>query len=167
MLKMMWGRLRRNHALEHATINLVNQRYPGVHIVGFSDPLGFSLYTSLGVEKIAPLVDQALAMLKHGHARLAVHDNCGTNIVVTALLTTLATLMGMGRRTRRPLRRFARRLPYAVVLNTLAIFAAPSAGFWIQSNVTTDPHLENVDIDSVFIDYKGWLQRIRVRTAQK
>ena len=167
MLKTMLHRLRRNHALEHATINLASRRYPGIQVIGFSGPQGFSLYTSLSVDKIAPLVREALATLKSGHAELALHDNCGTNIVVTAMLTTLATLLGMGRRTKRPLRRLVERLPYAVLLNTLALFAAPSAGHWIQSKVTTDPHLENVELGTLFADYKGGLQRIRVHTVQK
>ena len=166
MLKTILRHLRRNHALEHATINLASQRYPGIQIIGFSGPLGFSLYTELSVDKIAPLVHKALAALKSGHAQLAVHDNCGTNIVVTAMLTTMATLMGMGRRTKRPLRRLAERLPYAVLLNAIALFAAPSAGHWIQSKVTTDPQLENVKIGSLFTDYKGGFQRIRVHTVQ-
>jgi hypothetical protein len=165
MLKSMLRRLRRNHALEHATVNLVSQRYPGIQIVGFSDPLGFSLYTALSTEKIEPLVRDALASLKAGHRQLALHDNCGTNVVVTALLTTIATLLGFGKRTKRPLRRLVRRLPYAVLLNTMALFAAPSAAHWVQSNLTTDPHLENVEITGVNTDHKGGVRRIRVRTV--
>ena len=167
MLKTMLRQLRRNHALEHATINLASQRFPGTQFVGFSDPQGFSLYTALSADKVAPLVHEAIATLKAGHGQFAVHENCGTNIVVTAMLTTMATLMAMGRRTKRPLRRLVERLPYAVLLNAFALFAAPSAGHWIQSNVTTDPHLENVEIGAVFTDNKGGLRRVRVNTVQK
>jgi hypothetical protein len=166
MLKTMLSRLRHNHALEHATINLASQRYPGIQVVGFSDPMGFSLYTALSTDKIAPLVREGLTMLKAGHGQLALHDNCGTNVVVTATLTTLATLLGLGRRTKRPLRRLVRRLPYAVLLNALALFAAPSAAHWVQSKVTTDPHLEHVEIAGVITDHKGGVRRIRVRTVQ-
>lgn len=165
----MLGRLRRNHALEHATINLVSQRYPGVHIAGLSGPLGFSLYTSLSADRVVPIVREALAALKAGHAHLAIHHNCGTNIVVTATLTTLATLAGIGRHTntKRPLRRMAERLPYAVLLNTLALLVAPSAGQWMQSMVTTDPHLEGVEIGAFFTNpQRNGLQRIRVHTVQ-
>ncbi len=167
MLKTLLSRLRRNHALEHATINLASQRYPGVRIVGLSGPLGFSLYTPLSADEVVPLVREALAALKAGQAHLALHHNCGTNIVVTAMLTTLATLMGMGRRTKRPMRRMLERLPYVVLLNVIALLAAPSAGQWIQGKVTTDPHLDDVEIGSLFTDYRGGLQRIRVHTVQK
>lgn len=167
MLKTMLSHLRRNHALEHATINLSSQRYPGAKIAGMSGPLGFSLYTSLSADAVVPLVREALAALKAGQAHLAVHHNCGTNIVVTATLTTLATLMGIGKRTRRPVRRLLERLPYAVLLNTFALLAAPSAGQWVQSRLTTDPHVEGVGIGSIFTDYRGGLQRIRVHTVQK
>jgi hypothetical protein len=105
-------------------------------------------------------------MLKSGHTHLAVHKNCGTNVVVTAVLTTMATLMGLGRRTRRPIRRLVRRLPYAILLNAVALFAAPSAGHWIQSKVTTDPNLEALEIGKISSDRKGKMQRIRVQTVQ-
>jgi hypothetical protein len=167
MLKTYLRRLQRNHALEHATINLVNQRYPGVQIIGLSDPAGFNLYTSLAVDKVAPLVGEALDRLKSGQIQLALHDNCGTNVVVTAMLTTLATLLGMGRRTKRPLRRLIERLPYAILLNALALFAAPSAAYWVQSKVTTDPHLENVEIGTLHTNHKGGMQRVRVHTIQR
>jgi hypothetical protein len=167
MLKTLLSSLRRNHALEHATINLASQRYPGIQITGFSGPMGFNLFTSLPADKVIPLVREALAALKDGQTHLAVHHNCGTNIVVTAMLTTLATLMGMGRRTKRPVRRMVERLPYAVLLNALALLAAPSAGQWVQSKVTTDPHLDGVEIGSLLTDYRGGLQHIRVHTVQK
>ena len=168
MLKTLLGRLRRNHALEHATINLASQRYPGVNIIGLSGPLGFSLYTSLSADKIVSLVREALTALKAGHNHLAIHPNCGTNIVVTATLTTLATLLGLGKRTKRPVHRLVERLPYAVLLNAVALLAAPSAGQWIQSTVTTDPHLEGVEIGALFTrPHRGGLQRIRVHTVQR
>jgi len=47
-------RIRQNHALEHATIALLGQRYPRTQVVGFSGPLGFTLYTNLSVKEIYP-----------------------------------------------------------------------------------------------------------------
>ncbi len=167
MLKTLLSRLRRNHALEHATINLSSQQYPAARIAGMSGPLGFSLYTTLSADRVIPLVHEALAALKAGQGHLAVHHNCGTNIVVTATLTTLASLLGIGKLARRPVRRLLERLPYAILLNTLALLAAPSIGAWAQSQLTTDPHLEDVRIGSIVSDYRGGLQRIRVHTVQK
>ena len=167
MIEKLIRRLRRNHALEHATINLAAKRYPGVQVIGLSGIRGFTLYTSLPVDRVVPLVREALAALQAGKIQLAVHPNCGTNVVVTASLTTLATLLGMGSRTRRPVRRFVERLPYAVMLNALALMVAPSAGQWVQRKVTTDPDLDGVEIGSLFSDHHGGMQRVRVHTIQK
>lgn len=167
MIKKLISRLRRNHALEHATINLAFERYPGVQVIGLSGIRGFTLYTTLSVDRVVPLVRGALAALQAGEAQLAVHHNCGTNVVVTASLTTLATLLGMGPRTRRPVRRFVERLPYAVMLNALALLVAPSAGQWMQQKVTTDPDLDGVEIGSLFSVRHGGMQRIRVHTIHK
>ncbi|MDF1512496.1 MAG: DUF6391 domain-containing protein [Anaerolineae bacterium] len=167
MLKTLVYQLRRNHALEHATINLASQRYTDAHIAGVSDPLGFTLYTTLSADKVVPLVREALAALKAGQSHLAVHHNCGTNVIVTATLTTLATLVSLGRRTKHPVRRMVERLPYAVLLNALALLAAPSAGQWMQNKVTTDPQVEDVEIGALFTrQVRHGVQRIRVRTDQ-
>jgi hypothetical protein len=41
-------------------------------------------------------VRRALEALRSGESELAVHEHCGTNLVVTAMLTTLATMLGLG-----------------------------------------------------------------------
>lgn len=158
------NRIRRNHALEHATINLVTQHYPLAQVVGFSGPGGFTLYTSLTAEEIIPAVRQALTKLKTGEQELRVHPNCGTNLVVTAALTTLATLGGIGTNT--SWRKRLERLPQAILLNVFALMVARPVGEWVQTNITTDPNLINTEIASIFTDYQGSLRRIRVHTRQ-
>ena len=157
-------RIRRNHALEHATLNLVSDKYPHAQLVGLSGPIGFTIYTSLTAKEIVPAAMEALKRLQSGDGGLRVHHNCGTNLVVTAGLTTLATLIGIGGKTKSPLRKHLDRLPHLILLNVLALLAAPSLGEWVQANVTTDPNLDGVEIASVFTDYYSGLQRIRVHT---
>jgi hypothetical protein len=153
-----------NHALEHATINLLSRRYPKAQIVGLSGPLGFTLYSSLTAEEIIPAAREALRALRAGDVDLAVHENCGTNLVITASLTTLATLVGLGLRSRRSFRQFLERLPQAVLLNTVALVAAGPLARWVQANVTTNPDVGGVEIASFFTDYQGGLRRVRVHT---
>ena len=95
MFVKLWRHTRRNHALEHATINLLNQRYPDAHVVGLSDPFGFTIYTSLTAEEVVPATNQALSRLKAGETLLSLHQQCGTNLVVAAMLTTTASLIGL------------------------------------------------------------------------
>lgn len=156
--------VRRNHALEHATINLIAQQFPLAQVVGFSGPWGFTLYTSLTAEEIVPAVMKALQRLKAGESNLRIHANCGTNLAVTAMITVLVTLVGLGREA--TWRKRAERFPNLVLLNVLALIIARPAGEWVQANITTDPDLTNVEIASIFTDYQGSLRRIRVHTRQ-
>lgn len=166
MFRSLLSRIRRNHALEHATLNLVGKKYPGAQSIGISGPFGFTIYTTLTAKEIIPAAMDALKRLQSGEGNLRVHNNCGTNLVVTAGLTTLATLIGMKGEKRSPLRKYLDRLPHLVLLNVFALLAGPSLGEWIQANVTTDSNLTGVEIASVFTDNYSGLQRIRVRTRQ-
>lgn len=158
-------RIRRNHALEHATLNLLGKRHPGAQAMGISGPRGFTIFTSLTAEEIVPAAMEALKRLKAGEGALRVHRNCGTNTVVTATLTTLATLLGI-QGTKSSFRKSLERLPHLILLNVLALLAAPTLAEWVQGTLTTDPDVVNVEIASVFTDYYRGLQRIRVHTRQ-
>jgi len=166
MIEKLWRHVRRNHALEHATINLLSQRYPRSYAVGFSRPHGFTLYTALTAEEVIPAARDALAALKGGAAQLAVHENCGTNLVVSAALTTLATVAGMGYRQRRSFWGLVERLPQTVLLNAFALVVAMPLARWIQAHWTTDPNVSDLEIASFFTDYQGGSRRIRVHTRQ-
>jgi hypothetical protein len=158
-------RVRRNHALEHATLNLLGKQHPGAQAMGISGPRGFTIYTSLTAEEIVPAAMEALRRLKAGDGALRVHRNCGTNMVVTATLTTLATLVGI-RRTKQSFGKHLERFPHLILLNVLALLMAPTLAEWVQGTFTTDPNVANVEIASVFTDYYRGLQRIRIHTRQ-
>ena len=118
-------RIRRNHALEHATLNLLGKQHPGAQAMGISGPRGFTIYTSLTAEEVVPAAMEALRRLKAGESALRVHRNCGTNMVTTATLTTLATLLGIqGKKT--SFRQSLERLPHLILLNVLALLMAPT-----------------------------------------
>jgi hypothetical protein len=164
MLTSLVTRTRRNHALEHATLNLVARAYPNAQALGVSGPGGFTIYTSLTAEEIVPAAMEALKKLKAGEHGLRVHKNCGTNLVVTATMTASATLLGInGKATSR---QRLERLPHLILLNALALLAAPPLAEWIQAHVTTDPDVREMEIASVFTDHQNGMQRIRVRTRQ-
>jgi len=167
-LRDAFRRVQRNHALEHATINLLTRKHPGARVMGISGPMGFVLYSSLTAEDIIPVTRQALAALKSGQAGLAIHANCGTNLVITAILTTAASLLGLGhgRRSRRSLGDLVQRLPQTVLLNTVALSLSGPVASWVQANLMTDPDLGGTEISSIFTDFQGGLHRVRVHTRQ-
>ena len=164
MLTSLITRIRRNHALEHATLNLVGHKYPHAQALGMSGPVGFTIYTSLTAEEIVPAAMEALKRLKAGEHALCVHHNCGTNLVVTATLTTSATLFGI--KGKESLHKRLERLPHLILLNVIALMVAPPLAEWIQAHVTTDPDVGALEIASVFTDHQSGLQRIRVHTRQ-
>ncbi len=165
MLAKLLRRIRRNHALEHATIALLSRRYPGMTAMGFSGPRGFTLFTDLTAEEVYPTVKKALRMLKRGHSALAIHPNCGTNLIVAAVLTTGATALGL----QSPREKWEDRLErflQLVVVNALALVVARPLGSWLQSHLTVDANVTGVEIASILTRYQGGMQRIEVRTRQ-
>ncbi|MBN1246964.1 MAG: hypothetical protein JXC32_04860 [Anaerolineae bacterium] len=173
-LRRWVDRIRQNHALEHATINLLSRRYADAQVMGVSGPAGFTLYSTLTAEEIVPTVRRALEALKGGESGLAVHAHCGTNLVITAGATTVATLLGLGyvpdllrekeAGRQRSWMGLVERLPQAVLLNAVALVAAMPVARWVQANVTTRAEVGDLEIASFFTDYRGGMNRVRVRT---
>jgi hypothetical protein len=86
-------RTRQHHAIEHATIHVLTERFPRQPFSGFSDPLGFTLYGDIAEENVRRAVGDALLRLQAGQSELAIHPNCGTNLATTGLLVALIALL--------------------------------------------------------------------------
>lgn len=158
-------RIRRNHGLEHATIHLLSRRIPDLHMIGRSDAGGFWLYGDVETETVRQSANAALARMRGGEHRLAIHPNCGTNLVTVALLGTVATfvaLAGSGRE------RFGKlqRLPLLVTgLLAAALFGQP-LGMRLQEHVTTLGDPGDMEIVSVNRRDQGGLTAHRVKTRR-
>src|SRR5690554_61768 len=92
MLNSPIARIRRNHGLEHATIHVLSESHKRFSAQGNSDHRGFHLniYGDVSEEDVRAAVGEAHRRLKAGEHNLAVHPNCGTVLVTTAALATLA-----------------------------------------------------------------------------
>jgi hypothetical protein len=77
---------RRNHALEHATLKVLEEHYPGTKMAGASNPQGFFLIAALPTEIVTDAVLKAQKRLIAGEEGLAIHPHCGTNMVTSSLL---------------------------------------------------------------------------------
>ena len=137
--------LRQNHAVEHATVTILSQRLPGVPMMARSDLSGFTLFGEVDTAAVEDAVSEALARLQAGEANLAVHPNCGTNLVTSAVLSGAAAMMAASGRNRS----WADRLPSAVLATTLALIVAVPAGRWMQQNVTTSPQVYGLRVTGV------------------
>ncbi len=159
------SRMRRNHALEHATIHLLSARPTRTLLVGRSDPSGFYLYGRVPTEAVEAAVREALARLQRGEGYLAVHPNCGTSLLTAGTLASGAVLFSVaGRQGDRWKDRLAR-FPLAVVLTTLALIVAQPLGIALQRHVTTLADPQDLRIVDVLRINQGRAIVHRIRTT--
>ncbi len=140
------SRIRRNHALEHATIHLLSHRYPRRSFIGRSDAGGFYLYGHVETSVLEETVKEALERLRLGEHQLAIHPNCGTNLATSALLaggTSYLALLGTeGEGWRRRLDR----LPNAILLTMGALLLAQPLGQAAQKHLTVQANPEDLEV---------------------
>ena len=138
--------LRRNHALEHATIVVMMERQPGLRLNGFSTDEGFFVQGVRSAQEVDSAAREALRRLRGGEKGLAIHRNCGTTIVAANLLAAIFFLgaLGVGFYLNWPL--------YLLILGSVVLAFAlrvPSS-LLLQRFVTTDADLTNAEV--------GWVE---------
>jgi len=139
------ARIRRNHALEHATIHVLTEHNPRRHLMGRTTDRGFYLFGEAVAEEVAAAVSEALARLQRGEHSLAVHPRCGTNLATAGVLAGLSSFVAMSGRSKSRLAK----LPQIVLAATLAVIAAQPLGMALQKHVTTLPEVEEVTIGEI------------------
>jgi hypothetical protein len=156
-------RVRRNHGLEHATLNVLSDQYPNLRLAGHSDLGGFWIIGDAPTGAVEAAVRQALGRLKGGEKELAIHANCGTNFVAAGAVAGLAAWMGM-LGSGRALRQKLERLPLVISLATMALILAQPLGFALQARVTTSGQPGGLELDQVIVSHWGRLPAHRVLT---
>ena len=154
------SRLRKHHAIEHATANvLFAKRGRPAGVLGLSDLGGFHLIGPYTPDEVRTAAKEALERLRKGERKLALTDLCGTNIVTTAAFATTAVLLAAGRA------RWSA-YPTAVSAAILAIVASAPAGRWLQRTVTTDPTVKGLSVATVDeLPHPGKGHHLRVRVT--
>lgn len=156
-------RMRQNHAVEHATMHLLSRRFPSVRLVGRATANGFLIYGQVATEAVAETVQEALERLRRGESELAVHPNCGTNVVIGGVLAGLAAwLATSGRR-----RSFWEQLPSALLAATIALLFAQPLGMLMQERFTTSPAVGDLRLREVLSGRWGTTVVHRVKLAQR
>ncbi len=160
MIKRVVNAVRRNHALEHATVSILLSRHgPHTRVVGRAAADGFYIYGDIPTEALEEFAHEGLARLQRGESHLAVSPMCGTNLAVAGLMAGLASLFAMGRRSR------LEGLPRALMAAMVAVLAAQPLGRLVQKHVTTSPELDGVRIVSVAPVGRRFARLHKVRTA--
>ena len=156
-------RVRRNHALEHATIHILSQHHIILRLAGRSSLSGFFVYGQVNTEELAAAAGEALLRLQNGEIDLAVHPRCGTNIVTAGVMAGLSAFTVMSGRSRS---RWDK-LPTVIMAATAAIVLAQPLGAMLQAKVTTSPAVQNVRILGVRRQERGGMIIHHVETAQE
>ena len=94
--------VRRNHALEHATVTMLLEARSPTPLGGYSTPGGFFIFGRASLEEVHAAAQKALASLQAGRAELAISPHCGTNIATAALLGGLLARAILARVSLRP-----------------------------------------------------------------
>ena len=137
--------IRRNHALEHATLQVLARTNPFLRLAGYSNVGGFWIVGEISTDMLAVAVQEALARLRAGEVGLAIHPNCGTNFVASGFLAGLAGWLGM-LGTGSGFRRKVERLPIVIGLVTLTIILANPIGPLLQAKITTQPNIGALEV---------------------
>lgn len=132
-------RLRRNHALEHATLNVLGERHGKLQVAGSAIAAGFVLRGMIHPASVEAAAREGLARLQAGERALAFHSRCGTSLATAEILTWLVLIGG--------LISFGRFTPSAVLIAFgLTWLAAPYAGYLIQRFLTTSSDVDGLAI---------------------
>lgn len=141
--------VRRNHALEHATIHLLSARVKTRPLAGRADFHGFYLYGDISTQEVEQAAREALSRLQAGEKHLAIHPNCGTNLLTAGTLAGLSALMALSTASKDRWRDRLERLPLAISASVLALIIAQPLGAAAQRHVTTDGDPGSLEIVGV------------------
>ena len=160
-------KIRRNHALEHATVHILQQRLGRLSLVGHSDWNGFTLYGPIDTAEVKLAAHEALRRLRQGEADLAVHPRCGTVVATTGILTALAAFLAISLDRGSYRRRFRwGSIPGAMLATTAAAILAQPLGMALQERYTTDPDPADLEIRHISLKPAGNVIAHRIDTVQ-
>lgn len=148
-LRRLVRRVRQNHGLEHATITLLmqRQRHPAI-VAGRSNHRGFFVYGHVDTEALAEAAQAALKRLQQGDVHLAIHPNCGTNLVTMSALSGAAALLTAAVGQRRCVG-LLDLFPVVVFSSLVALLAGRPLGMALQRHVTTSADANNLSIGAI------------------
>ncbi len=143
--------LRVNHALEHATINVIESQFGCLNLSGLGKEDGFIIQGPVAPGLVEEAARVGLMRLQQGEHNLAIHKRCGTsilaaNLVASVLFIYILWVSGY----------------FGILFVLLAILAAqflgPPLGWMIQKYITTSTEVRNMEIIRVELDSHqgGW-----------
>lgn len=145
MLGNLVANVRRNHALEHATVQLLLAKLgPDIRLIGRAVNDGFYIYGNIPTDSLQQCAAEGLERLQRGESYWAVTPLCGTNIVTAGVVASLASFAVAGGGPKR-----GEKLPNAMLAGIIGVTVSQSLGRLLQKHVTTSPDLAGTSIVGV------------------
>jgi len=131
--------LRKNHALEHATINVLEKEFNYSGLAGYAEEEGFYI---MGVENpvfVEEAAQKGLKLMKNGKKELAIHKRCGTSMTVANFLSAIIFLF---------LLFYSGNFSIINMIIALVIsnILGPFVGQFVQKKFTTSPEVDEMEI---------------------
>jgi len=141
--------IRRNHALEHATINVL-EKYTGggLPLSGLSQKNGFIISGAQDPNLVIEAAQEGLSLLKKGECQLAIHRHCGTSIAIANFLAAVLFLIFLVQTGHFSI--------FAIVIALLAAnLLGPYLGEFTQKYFTTSCDVEDLEIVGIEPKYRS------------
>jgi hypothetical protein len=154
-------RLRQNHALEHATIAILQQHDPRARIIARSTSRGFRLYGTARADEVRVAADEAIRRLRGGESSLAITQRCGTTVAVGVLLGTLGLWLSEFMRSPR------QKIALGIATSVAIAVSSQPVGLLAQRHITTESRLDGLRVSEVkgrTLGKKNWLEVVTLPT---
>ncbi len=107
---------------------------PYVSMAGRSNKNGFYIYGDLPTEMLRSAVQEAIDRILAGEHQLAIHPNCGTNMVSSAVLAAGGTMLATTGTKHRGL---SEQVPAGILGALMGVVLGQVVGLRLQAQVTT------------------------------
>ena len=133
--------LRKNHALEHATVNILEKKERYNRLAGYATEEGFYIMGVNDTVLVEKAAHRGLELMKQGQSELAIHKNCGTSLIVANFISAIIFLILLFY------------LGYFSIVSMLAAIIlahliGPYLGQLVQEKFTTTPEVKEMEIIS-------------------
>jgi hypothetical protein len=135
-------RLRANHALEHATINVIEEHFGCMNIAGLGQENGFIIQGPIDPYTVEEAARAGLMRLQRGEKDLAIHRRCGTSMLAANLVSSILIIYLLWK-----IGYFG--IFYILLALVVAQFLGPHLGRLFQKYLTTSTNVEGLEIVDV------------------
>lgn len=159
MLQSWLDAVRRNHALEHATVAVLLARHGPRRLAGRASSDGFFILADIEEGELTSSAHEALERLQRGESALAVSPLCGTNIAVAGFLAAAAATTVLAASRER-----GGGFSNAFAAAMLGVMAAQPLGRLVQQHITTRADVDMLEVTGTSAVF-GPLRKVHTRAV--